>query len=1145
METLFTWLHLSDLHLGPASAAEGAPEGSPVPGEAPAGVLAALRHDILERAARPGGSVDALAVTGDVVSAGSRDECAAARRWLVELGRALGLGADRIFLVAGNHDVDRVAAARNEGLELRLLAELREGRRRLDAALDKANARAVLAARLAPFAELAASFGTRSTDQRLEWSHRIEGRSGLRVRLVGLCTAWLALDDTDQGKLYLGGGPLARAESAIGAGELVVALSHHPLRGGWLADEHDADVWMNANAHVHLTGHVHDTGAEAARAGVAGPCVWIAAGASDPGAPARRLGWSLASVMRSADGALAVRVSPRRWSQGNQRFVPDENAVRDGRPFAEHALRLRLAPAEPPSTRAPFVAGSTAPRPIPARPAPEVARTTTTPRPVPPRNVSEVSSKEREREWERERDRERERNRTPRPRAPSSEPVLEIHPRPEKVSRVTPRRPPEAGARYDAAPRSVGRAPMGSGIGFFEGPGALPASPVAYFAGREDELTALCAALAEPGVTCVVVTGLGGVGKTSMMQHFVATDGRALFDETAWIDGRDLPAELGRVAKRFGFAGEDRSAGASEAGAFVRRALEGRRMLLVIDNVDPGTASVRAFPVPPAGSRSRLVVVSRILTLHEDLGRLARPLRLGTWDDATCRAHLREVVPALEDEPDAELDQLAQRAGGLPLAVRLIAKQLARPGVTVRGLLDRMDRDPLATLDAPSRGAERTLAATFQAALDGLGDAEQGVLIALAVCAPATRAEVVAAVAGVRADEASMALEGLSEQSLVEWQPEADDPFRLHVVVRMVLGSLPGAGSAEAAHEAWVMMRVAENRAAGRSAALEADVGEVLAVVERRARRGDGAGAWEALSPIVGVLDRRGMYAEMTAAATQVLAVVPEDSIEASAVQANLGVAWCSLGEIGRALGCFEQALAVAVARRWPPGQAVALGGLGRCYAVQGEWSKAIEHHRRAAAIDEREGERVAFANDLGNIGLAYRRSGDVNSAIDYLGRALALHEELDQPDGRAEVLGGLGLCFRDIGELDRAVDCFERALAIHVERGRRVGEATMLGNLGNTHRTLGDVESARNYLEQALAIYEKLGLLDGQGAALGNLGACYRALGDQAKARDHYERALAVLRRAGLPDDHPHVKAVAAALGQASRAGARSLREG
>src|SRR5208283_4820869 len=117
--------------------------------------------------------------------------------------------------------------------------------------------------------------------------------------------------------------------------------------------------------------------------------------------------------------------------------------------------------------------------------------------------------------------------------------------------------------------------------------------------------------------------------------------------------------------------------------------------------------------------------------------------------------------------PDEDLDRLARRVGGLPLAVRLIAKQLLRPGNTARSLAARLERDPLEALDSAALGAERTVVATFQAALAGLGEGERRVLLALAACAPATRAEVVAAVAGVREEDATLALEGLSEQSLV------------------------------------------------------------------------------------------------------------------------------------------------------------------------------------------------------------------------------------------------------------------------------------------------------------------------------------------------------------------------------------------
>jgi tetratricopeptide (TPR) repeat protein len=671
----------------------------------------------------------------------------------------------------------------------------------------------------------------------------------------------------------------------------------------------------------------------------------------------------------------------------------------------------------------------------------------------------------------------------------------------------------------------------------FEGPGALPVVPVPYFVGRDAEMASLRAALVEGAVTCVVATGLGGVGKTCLVQHFVATEAREIFDESAWIDARDLPGELGRVAKRFGWRLEERSPTVEEAGAFLRKALEGRKVLLVIDNVDPGMASVRSFPVPPTTSRSRLVVTSRIVTLHEDLG-LARQIKLATWDLATCRAHFRQVVPALVDTPDEDLDQLSRKVGGLPLAVRLLAKQLLRPDFpSARRLLERVELQPLEVLDSAARGAERTVVATFQAALDGLGESERRVLMALAACAPATRAEVVAAVAGVREDDATLALQGLAEQSLVEWLPEAEQPFRLHDVVRLLLASLPGAADAEAAHEAWALARAAEHAAPEAWMDLDREVPEVLAVVDHRLRRRDGRGAWAALSPILRALDRRGMYGELISAATRVLADVPAESTEAASVLGNLGLAWCSLGDVGKATECFDRALAISERARFPEGQGLALAGLGRCYAVRGEWDQAIAHHERAASLHEIIGERRAFADDLGNVGLAYRRAGETGKATEYLERALAIYEELHHEEGRAEILGGLGLCFRDIGELQDAIEYFQGALEIHEAQGRAVGQATMLGNLGNTYKALGDVRKAVAHLEQALGMYQELGFLEGQGTALGNLGSCYKALGDTAKAKETFDKALAVLRRVGLPDEHPHVKMVLQSLAKLARA--------
>jgi len=52
----------------------------------------------------------------------------------------------------------------------------------------------------------------------------------------------------------------------------------------------------------------------------------------------------------------------------------------------------------------------------------------------------------------------------------------------------------------------------------------------------------------------VVASGIGGVGKTALARHLVATQAPGVFSEgSAWLDGTNLPSELARVSRRFGW----------------------------------------------------------------------------------------------------------------------------------------------------------------------------------------------------------------------------------------------------------------------------------------------------------------------------------------------------------------------------------------------------------------------------------------------------------------------------------------------------------------------------------------------------------------------------------------------------------------
>ena len=114
------FLHLSDIHF---KAKEVKRDDDP---------NAALRNDIVDDVrkmrTRIGRTANAILISGDIAFAGAENEYVFATRWLKEqLCPAAGCSMDDIFVIPGNHDVDRGKAA------ARMHADARENLRRLPA----------------------------------------------------------------------------------------------------------------------------------------------------------------------------------------------------------------------------------------------------------------------------------------------------------------------------------------------------------------------------------------------------------------------------------------------------------------------------------------------------------------------------------------------------------------------------------------------------------------------------------------------------------------------------------------------------------------------------------------------------------------------------------------------------------------------------------------------------------------------------------------------------------------------------------------------------------------------------------------------------------------------------------------------------
>ncbi|WP_437279843.1 TIR domain-containing protein [Sorangium sp. So ce375] len=387
---LFSWIHLSDIHFGHGSAGDRWDQRR---------VLHLVRTDIAAMVERGTVKPDAILVTGDVAFSGNARkpapdqeprEYADAAVWLKGIAGDVGITPQDIFVVPGNHDVNRKVDDDDD--VARLIRDLRAGVAPLDSELAKPKMRARLASRMSAYLEFAAQFApacrspAAAPEERLFWTYRMQ-LSGLRLRLVGLNTALLAADERtfgeDRGRLRVGAEQVTRAmlEPPVARDELVIALSHHPLRAGWVADERDVDTWIRSQMHIHLSGHVHQAETETSRAGSGGEFVRVTAGAAhgelEPNVPAAH-GYSFASVMRDDAGKLWLRVWPRRWSPAKAAFQPDADnlsGLDEGRLYEDHVLRLRLAPLAP--DRAPEPTPPVVP-PVPQPQRPETSSAPTT-----------------------------------------------------------------------------------------------------------------------------------------------------------------------------------------------------------------------------------------------------------------------------------------------------------------------------------------------------------------------------------------------------------------------------------------------------------------------------------------------------------------------------------------------------------------------------------------------------------------------------------------------------------------------------------------------------------------------------------------------------------------------------------------------
>jgi tetratricopeptide (TPR) repeat protein len=230
-----------------------------------------------------------------------------------------------------------------------------------------------------------------------------------------------------------------------------------------------------------------------------------------------------------------------------------------------------------------------------------------------------------------------------------------------------------------------------------------------------------------------------------------------------------------------------------------------------------------------------------------------------------------------------------------------------------------------------------------------------------------------------------------------------------------------------------------------------------------------------------------------------------------------LGRGYADLGQIPRAIDCYEQALAIYREIGNSGGEAEVLHGLAFCYYLRGQISGAIDLYEQALAINRQDDDRYGEASRLNSLGLCYSYLGQNPGAINFYEQALAINREIGWRAGVAGNLGNLGRAHMFLGQIPEAIDLYEQAFAIDREISSRQGEAVDLGQLGLCYAAQGQTARAIDLYEQALAIHREIGHRRGVAAVLNSLGRSYAALGQISQAMDLYGQACAIADESGL----------------------------
>ncbi|MFF8402621.1 BTAD domain-containing putative transcriptional regulator [Streptomyces sp. NPDC015684] len=689
-------------------------------------------------------------------------------------------------------------------------------------------------------------------------------------------------------------------------------------------------------------------------------------------------------------------------------------------------------------------------------------------------------------------------------------------------------------------------------------PAQLPAS-VPDFTGRAAFVTELSEVLSAASETegrvmaVSALAGIGGVGKTTLAVH-VAHRARAAFpDGQLYVDLQGAgprPAEpetvLGSFLRALGTADSAVPDSLEERAALYRSVLDGRRVLVLLDNAKDA-AQVR--PLLPGTEGCAALVTSRVRML--DLAG-AHLVDLDVMSPDEALALFTKIVgeERVAAEREAALDVVAA-CGFLPLAIRIAASRLAARRTWTVSVLAAKLADERRRLDELQAG-DLAVKATFELGYGQLEPAQARAFRLLGLAdGPDISLAAAAAVLDLPGEDTEDLLESLVDTSLLE--SAAPGRYRFHDLVRLYARACADRDEQPPSERAAAMSRLLDFYLATAAVvyAIERPGDRTVAHLEPTSYSGlDFSSRSEALDWLfaeaqsllacaqqqqadsrlrraVDLLWAAKDLAESGANGKQYesAALTLRDAARKSGDSRAEGRARTALSNAHLAAGRYSEAdeeacraieLATEAADSTPISWASTDRGIialnrGRYEEAEELLTTAMEGYR---ADRNRSGE----AGALCNLAQLHQRMNRAHSAIALAQQGVDIYQRLGVNLRLGNARYSLGVALTRAGRFPDALVQLSDALVMFTNNRQRLWEGTTHFRIAQLHLEASRPALAAQHAEQCLAI----GFIGGdliRGSVLNTLGKSLHALGQTDRARACWQEALPLLEQSQAPE--------------------------